>query len=902
MNDFISVLIVDDSKSARSFLRDIVDNLGYRVFEAANGREGLELVDCERPDIILTDLEMPEMDGLAFIRELRNNCPYIPVIVISMKSSYADVIEAVRRGAWDYLVKPIKEDDLAVIINDSLERARLLDENCRYRRLLEEQVQAQTQELLESRERYRRLLESVTNYVYTVFFSGGGSTETVHRSGCEKVTGYTVEEYLADPDLWCKIVHEDDRSKVLAMSRNILTESAILDLEHRILHKDGSIRWVSSTLVPCRDKGGAILSYDGIIADITERKMAEESLLHAKKEWERTFDSVPNLIAIIDDRHHIIRANLAMAQRLGVTPEECIDQVCYQIMHGTDHPPPFCPHALTLTDCREHVVEVHEDRLDCDFLVSTTPLMDEYGHMIGTVHVVSDITELKMSDNKLRESERKFKTLFESRRDGLLLADVESKQFKLCNQAMTRMLGYTEEEFRQLSIRDIHPPDDLPYVIEQFEKQVRGELDLATDLPVRRKDGTVFYADISSDRIQLDEKYYLLGSFRDVTDRKVAQEKLKRNMENLTALRNIDNAIKGSLDLRITLKVLLMEALKQLNVDAAVVLLLNPYSQTLEYASEQGFHTDRISFARVRMGASCAGRVAKENKTLFLSDITSAKEGSTPKTLVESEGFKSYVGVPLIAKGNVKGVLELFHRAPLNPEQDWLNFVEALAGQAAIAIDNAELFESLQSSHSELLSAYDTTIEGWSRALDYRDKETEGHSRRVTDLTVRIAREMGIGKEKLIHVRRGALLHDIGKLGVPDNILLKPGKLTEEEFEIMKKHPEIAFSLLSPIEFLRPALDIPHFHHEKWDGSGYPQRLKCEEIPLVARIFSVADVWDALRSDRPYRPAWPEERVRAYISEQAGKDFDPRIVELFLSRVMVQTEMVADSGSGTKFS
>src|SRR6185369_10393732 len=182
-----------------------------------------------------------------------------------------------------------------------------------------------------------------------------------------------------------------------------------------------------------------------------------------------------------------------------------------------------------------------------------------------------------------------------------------------------------------------------------------------------------------------------------------------------------------------------MEALKQLHVDAAVVLLLDPCSQTLEYASEQGFHTDQISFARVRLGENCAGRVAKERRTLILNDINSAAESSVPKTLVEIEGFKSYVGVPLIAKGKVKGVLELFHRAPLSPDQDWLNFVEALAGQAAIAIDNAELYENLQSSNSELLSAYDTTIEGWSRALDYRDKETEGHSRRVTDLTVRIA-------------------------------------------------------------------------------------------------------------------------------------------------------------------
>jgi len=447
------------------------------------------------------------------------------------------------------------------------------------------------------------------------------------------------------------------------------------------------------------------------------------------------------------------------------------------------------------------------------------------------------------------------------------------------------MLGYSEEELRQLSIRDIHPHDTMTHVLDQYEKQARSELDSVINLPVIRKDGTEFHADISSDRIQLNDGCYLLCSFRDVTDRKSAQEKLKRHVDNLTALRNVENTINSSLDLRITLKILLMEALKQLNVDAAVVLLLNPYSQTLEYASEQGFHTDRISYARVRMGESCAGRVAKERRTLILSDIASPEGSSAPKILVESEGFQSYIGVPLMAKGKVKGVLELFHRSPLNPEQDWLNFVEALAGHAAIAIDNAELFESLQNSNSELLSAYDTTIEGWSRALDFRDNETEGHSRRVTDLTVRIAREMGIGQEKLVHIRRGALLHDIGKLGVPDSILLKPGKLTDEEFTTMKRHPEIAFSILSPIEFLRPALDIPYFHHEKWDGSGYPKGLKGEEIPLTARIFAIVDVWDALCSNRPYRNAWPEENVGVYLREQSGKHFEPCIVELFLNQL-----------------
>ncbi|MEK6580943.1 MAG: HD-GYP domain-containing protein [Nitrospirota bacterium] len=191
------------------------------------------------------------------------------------------------------------------------------------------------------------------------------------------------------------------------------------------------------------------------------------------------------------------------------------------------------------------------------------------------------------------------------------------------------------------------------------------------------------------------------------------------------------------------------------------------------------------------------------------------------------------------------------------------------------------MLEDVTESYKELVLAYDTTIEGWSNALDYRDKETEGHSQRVTEITIEIARASGMSEEELVHVRRGALLHDIGKLGVPDSVLLKPGKLTEEEWVLMKNHPVIAYELLSPIAFLRPALDIPYYHHEKWDGTGYPQGLKAEQIPIAARIFAIVDVWDALRSDRPYRPAWSSEKAKDYILSLKGIQFDSELVELF---------------------
>jgi putative nucleotidyltransferase with HDIG domain len=353
---------------------------------------------------------------------------------------------------------------------------------------------------------------------------------------------------------------------------------------------------------------------------------------------------------------------------------------------------------------------------------------------------------------------------------------------------------------------------------------------------------------------------------------------LKR-MQHLQTLHSIDTAISANLDLGVILDVLLTQGVTQLDVDAASVLLLNPHTHMLEFAAGKGFRTREIRSTRLRIGEELSGKVALERKILQATDLPN-NEDFQRKYLLK-EGFVSYRAAPLIAKGQLQGVLEIFNRGALVIDEERTEFLETLAIQAAIAIDNSQLFSDLQRTNFELEMAYDATIEGWSRALELRDMETEGHTLRVTGMTVQLAQELGVSGEELIHIRRGALLHDIGKMGVPDRILLKPGELDEQEWEVMKRHTDYANKMLWPIEFLRPALDIPYCHHERWDGSGYPRQLKAEQIPLSARLFSVADVWDALTSNRPYREAWTEYEALEYIKSQAGKHFDPQVVEVF---------------------
>lgn len=377
------------------------------------------------------------------------------------------------------------------------------------------------------------------------------------------------------------------------------------------------------------------------------------------------------------------------------------------------------------------------------------------------------------------------------------------------------------------------------------------------------------------------------GIARDITERKQAEDKIQSQLQRLNSIYVVEKAITSSFDLRITLSILLDHVINQLKVHAACILLYNKNTKYLEFGDSRGFGVPHFEEPRLRLGESYAGQVALTRRILSVPNITvnTRIESDRFAALIELDKFKSYHAVPLLAKGQVKGVLEIFLREPFEPDEDWLVFLEMLADQAAIAIDNSELFETLQRSNIDLTLAYDSTLEGWVRALDMRDKESEGHTQRLADLTVQLARLLGIQDDQLIHIRRGALLHDIGKLAIPDSILLKADTLSSEEWDVIRRHPLYANDMLSPIVYLRKAIEIPLYHHERWNGSGYPYGMAKDQIPLPARIFAVADVWDALTSDRPHRPRWQDADAQAYIRQQSGIEFDPMVVDTFLEYI-----------------
>ena len=360
--------------------------------------------------------------------------------------------------------------------------------------------------------------------------------------------------------------------------------------------------------------------------------------------------------------------------------------------------------------------------------------------------------------------------------------------------------------------------------------------------------------------------------------------KVENQLRHLESLHVIDQAITSNFDIQVVNKIILDQVCKELGGDAADILVLNKAINILENVGTTGFMDPMIRSIRVPLTTSIAGKVLLENKGYYINDLDRSPLWFIRKNM-QVENFKSFFAYPMAVKGETIGVMEVFLRKKFYPDRDWENFLEALATQAAVAYDSFRKYSELQRMQQNASASFRTTLETWSRSLELHDIESQGHIHRVTNETIRLARELGMDESELPNIERGALLHDIGKIGIMDEILLKKGDLTEKDWEEIKRHPQIARDLLSNVKLLEDALDIPYSHHENWDGSGYPQGLKGEQIPLSARIFAVVDTFDAMTSTRPYRQAWSKSEAIQYLLDQKGKKFDPNIVDLFTKHI-----------------
>lgn len=922
--------------------------------------------------------------------------------------------------------------------------------------------------LRESEERYRRLLESITDYIYTVKVESGRPVLTTHSPGCLAVTGYTAEYFQIYPHLWYEMIHEEDRKAVLEQAEKILSGEAVQPLEHRIICKDGSIRWVRNTIVPHHDKEGELIAYDGVIEDITERKMADEALseseekfrtiaasahdaiimmddetnisywnpaaerifgyskevaigkkLHglivpvghhagfsegfkrfqetgvgpvigktlelagirkdgtefyaehsisavkingkwnaigivrdvserrmaeavlkasftnlerAKRDWEATFDAISDPLFIHDGEFRITRANRAYAEAAGLPFNEIVGRPYYEVFPKMEGPFTVCKEALGTQNTEEEEVSV--SAINKIFRMRYYPIRDVDGNYLHSIHIMEDITEQRRAEKSLRDEVDVTTHLLmiaeatagTSDVDKLMeqvvhccqkilgcdiclsyLWDKESRVFSPCKayglkhgltpffmtESMDEKVGFVKEAIKKKEpvIEEVGAVHELPLqwigdintiaVIPLIGK--KGPLGLIVGVytkptltlhPLPEGEGQFTDRDINVMHGIMHQVSVALEEARLYTDSIDRTMELSHKIETIQVMHEIDRNILSTLEPEEILETVTRMVARIIPCDRATVVLVDREKGGFLYAA--GFGVTFVPKGTlVPFSDSSAKDMVETGRTEYVSNLSEVKELLPTERRFLEDGFLSHVRVPLTVKGEVAGILTVGAKRAAAFTQDNLSTLEKLAYQIGVALQNARQLKDLE----ELFLG---TVKSLSSAIDAKSKWTAGHSERVTAYALQIGKEMGVSEKELRDLQLAGLLHDIGKIGTYETILDKPGKLTDEELAIMRQHPAKGAEILSPIKQFKDITPAIRYHQEFYDGTGYPEGLKGEAIPLYARIIGVADTVDALGADRPYRNGKPMDVIIAELKRCSGTQFDPKVVEAFL--------------------
>ena len=747
----------------------------------------------------------------------------------------------------------------------------------------------------------------------------------------ERLTGYTPEEIQGQSAF--QYIHPQDLPNVLQIFKEGASiPGAVRTTEYRLLRKDGEWRYFEITgrnMLDVPHIAGIVVNY----RDVTERKYAEEALRDSEERYRTIFQSAG--VPIWEDDYSALMNAIEERKRQGVT----------DFRRYIDEHPEFLIEAerlITITDANNAVLEMMEAQSREELLGSLNSVLrnnptdifardiialaegrDSFDHEsslytlrgnrrdvwvsftmpqgVGYHRVLVstlDITERKQAELALLESQSRLQGIVNTALNAIITVD-EDQRIVLFNP-------FAEKTFDCTAEYALGKPLDI-FIPEKFRKnhhanvegfgrtntsnRNHGRLDSLYGL---RRNGEEFPMEAFISQYTIGEKKFYTVILRDITERKQAEEALHRHAEELQALVIVSSALRSALNVSEIIPLVVRYAVEIVGGAFGTIYQLEESTGNLVspgwFSVERGEDIKVTSDVSLRHmdGKGITGHVARTGRIHVTEDIH-----NDPLAFIlpgEADVLKearSGISLPLLSREKVVGVLHVRLRKHHVFTETEVRLLTAIAEMAGSAIHRAGLHEKTLQQADELSQAYDKTLTGWARALELRDELTEGHTRRVTDLTLILARSLNISENEITHIRRGAILHDIGKMGIPDAILHKPGPLTAQELRIMQMHPQYAYEMLSFIPFLKPALDIPYCHHEHWDGNGYPRGLKAEEIPLAARIFSVVDVWDALTSDRPYRSAWSKQKARDYLIDGTGKQFDPIIVEKFLTLIEV---------------
>ena len=639
--------------------------------------------------------------------------------------------------------------------------------------------------------------------------------------------------------------------------------------------KDGRPINIEGSNNPILDTAGNIIGFLGIHRDISERKQAERDIRESEQRFRMLLQDVQSVSVQGYNKDgktqywNKASENLygySMQEAIGknlidlIVPTEMKEDVRKAISSMLESGQPIPASEITLMKKDGSPVTVY----------SSHAIVNGFGGVPELFCIDIDLSARKQAEQAIRESEERFSTVFHASPIPVLIIRQADGKFIDVNGAFQSMSGYTREEVIGFSAPELNQwvnPDDM----RRLEMTLREQGSVRDfDTRLRTKSGLIQDVLMSAAPIIVSGEHYVVTLVYDITVRKQHENELQAIARLSAALRNSSSRIE-------MLPVIVEQLVALLNCETVSIEIIDPLTGDAVLEAAHGIWETLID-TRQKSGTGINAIISQTRSPYFTNDLKNDPNLAYPEWA--HNDINGGIGAPLIAQDQLIGYLWMGHKSEVT-EAD-VRLFTAITDMAANAIHRATLHERSQKDAAELVLAYDSTLEGWAQVLELRDQETEGHTRRVMQQTVELSCKMGIDQTELENIRRGALLHDIGKMGIPDSVLLKPGALNEHEWEIMRRHPGYAYRFLEPIDYLRPVLDIPYCHHEKWDGSGYPRGLKGEEIPLAARVFAIVDVWDALRSDRPYRAAWDEEKTRKYIIEQGGIHFDPQVVQAFM--------------------
>lgn len=777
-----------------------------------------------------------------------------------------------------------------------------------------------------SKDWYKQNLKLRAYCTITVFIEDGHPVKTIYRPGCESVTGYTSEEFTSNPFLWIQIVPEEDRPKVQNYVSSILTGKEMSPIEHRIIRKDSSVCWIRNATILHFDNNGKLLSYDCLIEDITEQKQAEESLRMERDKAQSYLDIAGVILVVIDAKGDVTLINKKGCEILGYTQEEIVGknwfenflpervradvkEVARKLLAGDIKPVEYYENPVLTKSGEERIIAWHN-----------TVLRDKEGKIIAHLSSGEDVTDRELKDAKLNEAEKKYRGLYESVIDGIVMTDVQGRILE-CNKAYRDMLGYTEEEIKKLTYQQMTPEKWHKMEEDIVKNQIlaRGYSD-EYEKEYIKKDGTVFPISIRVWSINNEEgkPVGMWGFVRDITDRKQAEnerealykELLKSNKKLRQAV--LKDSYTGLYNYRYLQEIIDMEfhRAKRHALPLSLIMLDIDYFKSIN---------DVYGY---KFGDSVLKQLARQLKKIIRRCDIPIRSGGEEFVIISPATNRSealvlaqrlFDALSLYDFGDKRHTVKLklslvvatYPDDKITKGADLINLAVKILNKAkeyggnkvysSIDIEKEKpLIEKEKKANVTLLKrkiekltkqTQENLIEAvfaFAKTIKLKDHYTGEHAERTVYYATEVTRKLGLSKEEIERVRIASILHDLGKIGINEKVLLKKSRLTKKEFEVIKKHPQIGADIIRPIQFLHDVIPLIFYHHERWNGKGYPSGLKAEEIPLGARIIAIADVYQALISDRPYRKAYSKKKAIRIIKDGSGTQFDPKIVDIFL--------------------